>query len=45
LLEVVNHEDTSTVWDNLFATDIEAFAEFDKTLETGGIHAFLESSG
>ena len=43
-LEVVNHEGTSTVWDDLFATDLEAFAEFQKTLEAEGIHAFLDSS-
>jgi hypothetical protein len=42
-LEVVNQEGTSTVWDDLFATDIEAFAEFRKTLEAEGIHAFLNS--
>jgi hypothetical protein len=43
-LEVVNDEGTSTVWDDLFATDIEAFAEFQKTLDTEGIQAFLDSS-
>jgi hypothetical protein len=43
VLEVVNQEDTSIVWDDLFSTDTEAFAEFNKTLETEGIRAFLDS--
>lgn len=43
-LEVVNPEGTSTVWDDLFATDIEAFAEFHKTLEAEGIRAFLDAN-
>ena len=39
-LEVVDQEDGSTVWDELFATDKEAYAEFYRTLETEGIKAF-----
>jgi hypothetical protein len=31
-LEVVDHEDASTVWDDLFETDHEALAEFSRTL-------------
>jgi hypothetical protein len=41
-LEVVNEEGTSTVWDNLFATDEEAFAAVQITLEEEGIDAFLD---
>jgi hypothetical protein len=40
-LEVVDHEDASTVWDDLFATDHEALAEFSRTLEAEGIQSFL----
>jgi hypothetical protein len=43
LLEVVNQKGTSTAWDDLFATDVEAFAEFQKTLEAEGIDAFQDS--
>jgi len=41
-LEVVDQEDASTVWDDLFATDEEAYAEFYRTLETEGIRSFAE---
>jgi hypothetical protein len=41
-LEVVNQEGTSIVWDDVFATDTEAFAEFQKTLEAEGILTFLD---
>lgn len=41
-LEVVNEEGTSTVWDNLFDTDDEAFAAFQLTLDEEGIDAFLD---
>jgi hypothetical protein len=40
-LEVVDDENTSTVWDDLFATDHEALAEFSQTLEDEGIQSFL----
>ena len=39
-LEVVYHTGASTVRDNLFATDNDAFAEFVKTVETEGIGRF-----
>ena len=42
-LEVVDHENASTVWDDLFATDHEALAEFSRTLEAEGIQSFLMS--
>ena len=40
-LEVIDQEGASTVWEDLFATDQEAFAEFSQTLETEGIQSFL----
>jgi hypothetical protein len=39
-LEVIDHENASTVWD-LFATDHEALAEFSRTLDDEGIQSFL----
>jgi hypothetical protein len=41
-LEVIDEEGASTVWDDLFATDEEAYAEFYRTLETEGIRSFAE---
>jgi hypothetical protein len=41
-LEVVDHEGGSTVWDDLFDTDADAYAEFVKTLEAEGIASFTE---
>jgi hypothetical protein len=41
-LEVVNSANTSIVWDDLFASDDEAFAEFERTVAEEGIRAFLE---
>ena len=41
-LEVVDQEDASTVWDETFATDQEAYAEFYRTLELEGIRSFAE---
>jgi hypothetical protein len=43
-LEVVDHKDASTVWEELFATDRDAYAEFFKTLETEGIQSFSEEA-
>jgi hypothetical protein len=40
-LEVIDHEGASTVWEDRFATDKEAYAEFYRTLETDGIRSFL----
>ena len=40
-LEVIDQEGASTVWEDLFATDQGAFAEFSQTLETEGIQSFL----
>ena len=43
-LEVVDHKGTSTVWDDLFATEQDAYAAFIKTLATDGIHSFSEEA-
>jgi hypothetical protein len=43
LLEVVDHTNASTVWDNLFAIDPDAYAEFYEALETEGIRSFSET--
>ena len=41
-LEVIDQEDASTVWDDFFASDEEAYAEFYRTLEAEGIRSFAE---
>jgi len=41
-LEVVNEKGTSTVWDDLFDSDDEAFAAFTLTVEEEGMKAFLD---
>ena len=41
-LEVVNSANTSIVWDDLFASDDEAFAEFKRTVAEEGIRTFLD---
>ena len=43
-LEVVDHEDASTVWNESFLTDQEAYPAFYMTVETEGIGTFLERS-
>lgn len=43
-LEVVNAKNTSTVWDDLFATDEDAYAEFERTVAEGGMRTFLDSA-
>ena len=40
-LEVIDQENASTVWDDLFTTDHEALAEFYRTLEAEGVQSFL----
>ena len=42
-LEVVNDAFTSIVWDDLFDSDEDAYAEFEKTFEEEGIRAFLDN--
>lgn len=39
-LEVVNHHNTSWVWDRTFQTDTEANEEFSTVLDTDGIDVF-----
>ena len=41
-LEVVDQEGGSTVWDETFVKDQDAYAEFNRTLETEGIRSFAE---
>ena len=41
-LEVIDNEGRSTVWEDRFATDKEAYAEFCQTLEVEGIRSFSE---
>ena len=41
-LEVIDQEGGSTVWDEPFANDEDAYAEFTRTLETDGIRSFSE---
>lgn len=43
-LEVIDEEDVSTVWEELFTTDSDAYAEFIRTLETEGIQSFSENA-
>jgi hypothetical protein len=43
VLEVIDEQDTSTVWDDTFATDRDAYAEFYRTLESDGINSPVES--
>lgn len=42
-LEVVNLDGGSTVWDETFATDRDAYAEFYRTLKSEGIASFKRS--
>lgn len=43
-LEVVNDRGTSTVWDDLFATDNDADAAFEKAIAEEGMKVFLDSA-
>ena len=42
-LEVVNDAGTSIVWDDLFDSDEDAYAEFQQTVEEEGMRAFLDN--
>ena len=42
-LEVVNSAGTSIVWDELFASDEEAYVEFERTVAEEGMQTFLDS--
>ena len=41
-LEVIDQDGGSTVWDELFPNDQDAYAEFSRTLEAEGIRSFSE---
>lgn len=43
-LEVVNEEDTSIVWDDVFDTDRQADEKFRSTLTEEGLAAFMDDS-
>ena len=43
-LEVVNAAGTSTVWDEVFSTDVAALEEFSRTVTEEGMSPFLESA-
>ncbi len=43
-LEVINAASTSIVWDDLFASDAEAFAEFERTVAAEGMRTFVDKS-
>ena len=43
ILEVIDEENTSTVWDDPFDTDQEALDAAMKVIEKDGIRSFLES--
>ena len=42
-LEVVDHEGASTVWDETFPTDQDAYREFCRALEAEGIRTLLDA--
>ena len=42
VVEVVNSARTSIVWDDLFTSDDEAFAEFERTVAEEGMQTFLD---
>ena len=42
-LEVVNAKSTSIVWDEMFATDRDAYTEFERTVAEEGMRTFLDS--
>ena len=45
VLEVVNQNGTSTVWENLFDTDGAAYEAFEAAVEHEGIGTFLDEVG
>ena len=44
ILEVVDENNNSTVWDDLFSTDDEAYEEFQRTLAEEGIESMIGMS-
>lgn len=43
-LEVVDHEDGSTVWEGAFDTDVEAYEAFEQCIQEDGIRTFTEDA-
>jgi hypothetical protein len=43
-LEVVDAEDNSTVWDETFATDQDAYQEFRRALQAEGLPGLLKAT-
>nr|WP_166060196.1 MULTISPECIES: hypothetical protein [unclassified Methylobacterium] len=43
-LEVVDHEDGSTVWEGSFDTDVEAYEAFERCILEDGIRTFTEDA-
>ncbi|WP_267428670.1 hypothetical protein [Methylobacterium sp. GC_Met_2] len=41
-LEVVDHDDGHTVWENTFSTDQEAYEAFEQALNEDGIRSFVD---
>jgi hypothetical protein len=41
ILEVVDEDNNSTVWDDPFDTDDDAFQEFERTLKEEGIESMI----
>lgn len=41
-LEVVDHEEGHTVWENTFPDDQEAYEAFEQALNEDGIHSFVD---
>lgn len=42
-LEIVDHEDGHTVWEQTFADDQEAYEEFERAVAEEGIRSFSEA--
>lgn len=43
-LEVVDHQNGSTVWDRAFDTDVEAYEAFERCIREDGIRTFTEDA-
>ncbi|ABY30301.1 conserved hypothetical protein [Methylorubrum extorquens PA1] len=43
-LEVVDHEDGSTVWEGAFDTDADAYEAFEQCIRKDGIRTFTEGA-
>jgi hypothetical protein len=43
-LEVIDREGTSTVWDDTFATDQDAYDEFSRALESEGVRSLTTTA-